>query len=538
LIDPHDRACDRIESALRSLILKITAMKTSVSWILPLLFVVGVIGCNRRPHAGEDAMARADARRLEELRTAERNASDREAAARDAEADLARRKAEQQSEELTRENAALAARAKDAEEAAEKNRAAVAASERKSADAKTEQTLDFFYDALEPHGDWIEIADYGFAWKPRMSSDPRWRPYLDGHWAWTDYGWTWVANEPFGWATYHYGRWTRVQRLGWVWLPGSEWAPAWVAWRSNDRVVGWAPLPPEAHSGSGFSAAVDNYYDIGPGAYAFVPVEEFGDATYLGKIEEPSENISIVNQTVNVTNISYRNVQNKTVVHNDGPSLNLINRKSKTPVRTLKVEREEAVSRGAGAATTDRDVNVLRLPAPTIRSAAKPNGAPRKVQERARRDELDRGWTGADPEKIKQAKEHQAREARHAEEQQSTTAAAAPATVHAAPANPATPPPAPAATSTPPIPPANAAPGAAASEHKKREIAGEMPPGEKLPRTPGDPDKKRGRSATPPPATPSAAPAATPSPSAPTLREELSRRRKARAADEKPGSDR
>ena len=30
------------------------------------------------------------------------------------------------------------------------------------------------------------------------------------------------------------------------WVPGDQWAPAWVAWRYSDDYVGWAPLPPEA----------------------------------------------------------------------------------------------------------------------------------------------------------------------------------------------------------------------------------------------------------------------------------------------------
>src|SRR5262245_22210570 len=29
------------------------------------------------------------------------------------------------------------------------------------------------------------------------------------------------------------------------WIPGDEWAPAWVNWRYGDDYVGWAPLPPD-----------------------------------------------------------------------------------------------------------------------------------------------------------------------------------------------------------------------------------------------------------------------------------------------------
>ncbi len=136
-------------------------------------------------------------------------------------------------------------------------------------------------------GDWMEVQPYGYVWQPREAQSRGWRPYTDGTWVYTDYGWTWKGNEPFGWATYHYGRWTRLQDRGWVWVPGSEWAPAWVSWRKSPNYVGWAPLPPEAHSSSGFNGAVDSYYDIGPASYNFVPARSLGEPTYRGIVIEP-----------------------------------------------------------------------------------------------------------------------------------------------------------------------------------------------------------------------------------------------------------
>ena len=79
-----------------------------------------------------------------------------------------------------------------------------------------------------------------------------WRPYTQGHWVDTDYGWTWISDEPWGWATYHYGRWLADQEYGWLWVPGNQWGPAWVSFQQGGGYVGWAPLPPAV----GFQAGI------------------------------------------------------------------------------------------------------------------------------------------------------------------------------------------------------------------------------------------------------------------------------------------
>ena len=68
---------------------------------------------------------------------------------------------------------------------------------------------------------------------------PAYVPYSNGRWSYTDYGYTWVSADPFGWATDHYGRWVWTNR--WVWRPDTTWGPAWVQWRVGDGFVAWAP---------------------------------------------------------------------------------------------------------------------------------------------------------------------------------------------------------------------------------------------------------------------------------------------------------
>jgi len=99
-----------------------------------------------------------------------------------------------------------------------------------------------FQQPLSPYGDWVTVGSYGTVWRPHVATG--WRPYYYGRWEWTTEGWLWVSDEPFGWATYHYGRWAYDRGYGWVWVPGTQWAPAWVSWRYSGDVVGWAPLAP------------------------------------------------------------------------------------------------------------------------------------------------------------------------------------------------------------------------------------------------------------------------------------------------------
>src|SRR6185369_7970579 len=103
---------------------------------------------------------------------------------------------------------------------------------------------DEYRQDLGQYGAWSDVPDYGVVWQPTYS--PGWQPYVDGYWAWTSYGWTWVSSEPWAW-TLHYGRWVVLPAHGWVWVPGTAWGPAWVDWYWGDGYVGWAPLSPFGH---------------------------------------------------------------------------------------------------------------------------------------------------------------------------------------------------------------------------------------------------------------------------------------------------
>ena len=116
------------------------------------------------------------------------------------------------------------------------------------------------YEDLDPYGDWQVDAQYGPIWYPRsVAAD--WAPYRTGRWESVQpWGWTWIDDAPWGFAPFHYGRWSH-DRGRWGWIPGGMrerpvYAPALVAfvsgsgWGASLSIggnggVGWIPLGPE-----------------------------------------------------------------------------------------------------------------------------------------------------------------------------------------------------------------------------------------------------------------------------------------------------
>jgi hypothetical protein len=145
-------------------------------------------------------------------------------------------------------------------------------------------TLESFQSELAPYGSWIQVPGYGLCWQPMVAvTDLSWRPYFTGgYWVYSDDGWLWQSDYPWGSVVFHYGRWIRTG-AGWAWMPGYDYAPAWVCWRQLDGYFGWAPLPPTAVFRTGFGLyfggrlAVDVDFGLGADAFTFVPYDHFWD---------------------------------------------------------------------------------------------------------------------------------------------------------------------------------------------------------------------------------------------------------------------
>ena len=104
---------------------------------------------------------------------------------------------------------------------------------------------------LDDNGEWQNTPDYGYVWVPTAVATG-WAPYSFGHWAWVSpWGWTWIDDAPWGFAPFHYGRWTRWHG-SWCWVPGPRqgrpvYSPAMVGWVGGGAgavAVGWFPLGP------------------------------------------------------------------------------------------------------------------------------------------------------------------------------------------------------------------------------------------------------------------------------------------------------
>ena len=137
-------------------------------------------------------------------------------------------------------------------------------------------SFDLFYSSLSPQGEWISCDAGVYAWRP-FGVAAGWRPYYNGRWCWTDDGWYWASDEPWAWATYHYGRWYYDDVYGWVWIPGYDWAPAWVEWQYGGDCVGWAPLSPYAVFSVGFGVRYRSSWITPRYWWSFVDCRHFAD---------------------------------------------------------------------------------------------------------------------------------------------------------------------------------------------------------------------------------------------------------------------
>ena len=141
--------------------------------------------------------------------------------------------------------------------------------------------ISLFQNELSPYGRWFNTPRFGQVW---VYDDPAFRPYAtDGHWDYTNCGWSWVSDFDWGWAPFHYGRWEYDSFYGWMWIPGYEWASAWVSWSQYAGYYGWAPL--------GFGSGINISFGAVPyNRWNFLPRQYMGNRDFYRYCSPPRNN--------------------------------------------------------------------------------------------------------------------------------------------------------------------------------------------------------------------------------------------------------
>jgi hypothetical protein len=186
----------------------------------------------------------------------------------------------------------------------------------------------YFYNNLSPYGTWIEINNGVVVWRPTVIRLD-WSPYQEGRWIWTNDGWYWHSYEPFGYITYHYGRWYFDDYYGWLWYPDYDWAPAWVEWRYDNDYIGWAPLSPYASISVSVGIFFTYTYYAPYYHWHFVRFKHFCNPYVYNYYVPSKQRYRIYSHTKYRTNYGYRNGR----VQNRGVDVNYIKVRSGQNIR-------------------------------------------------------------------------------------------------------------------------------------------------------------------------------------------------------------
>ena len=175
------------------------------------------------------------------------------------------------------------------------------------------------WEDLDSDGTWTADQSNTEVWCP-SHVEASFVPYRSGRWSWVEpWGWTWVDDAPWGFATTHYGRWEQLTTSScanadnWAWVPGPlvaqpVYAPALVAFVDGATLsLGAAPT-------------AEAWFPLGPREAYFPPYHYSDDylrlinATNLREVRDVGPIINVRN----VDNIRWQNRDNAlTVVPGD-----------------------------------------------------------------------------------------------------------------------------------------------------------------------------------------------------------------------------
>jgi len=245
-------------------------------------------------------------------------------------------------------------------------------------------SFDVFYSELLPYGDWVRDSRHGYVWLPAVGPD--FHPYAtEGHWVMTEFGNTWVSYYDWGWAPFHYGRWYYDQFYrSWAWVPGYEWGPAWVSWRTGGGYYGWAPLRP------GFSINVS--IGLPFSSFIFLPRANLYAYDVFRYCPPRRNRVRIYNRTT---------IINNTVVYNDhryiaGPSRREVQRVTSNRVPTYRTQnngirgRQVVSQNGRPLARTETRMDSRSSRTPSKRGISSSSARNSRSQNEVRRSTKSR----------------------------------------------------------------------------------------------------------------------------------------------------
>ncbi len=155
-----------------------------------------------------------------------------------------------------------------------------------------------FRQTLQSYGTFSQHARYGEVWQPNVTPES-WHPYPACNWVYSkQYGWYFKDDTPWGNIVHHYGRWTNDAQMGWIWVPGGDFSPGWVVWRTSADHVGWAPMMPDQDvqqiSADAFNKS---------GQWTFMDAKKFGNS--CAETLPASQTPVLLQQTRFLTDVRY-----------------------------------------------------------------------------------------------------------------------------------------------------------------------------------------------------------------------------------------
>ena len=116
----------------------------------------------------------------------------------------------------------------------------------------------------------------------------------------------------------------------------------------------------------GISGWADSCYGIGPAAYSFINVKSWNQPSYLRVVAPPAQNIQIIRQTTNITNIRIQN----TIINNFGPKVETVGQWTNQKIVPTKIVFNPNHQAGYGAAVRGSELQVV-APAEKLRAVSK-----------------------------------------------------------------------------------------------------------------------------------------------------------------------